>query len=91
MTFGRSYQDISKSNTVFLVQIISFSGSLPLKEIIWTKNTGQLFLMTNLFMKFQNCNLIFCNGHTNGRKDGQAQSNMPLQLFQSMGHKKGFQ
>ena len=25
---------------------------------------------------------------TDGREDGQAQSNMPLQLFQSWGHKK---
>ena len=44
------------------------------------------FMMTNLFTKFQNCYLFFCNGRisewTDGRMDGQAQSNMPLQLFQ---------
>ena len=38
--------------------------------------------MTNLFMKFQNCNLIFV---TEARKDGRTnpkQYNMLLQLFQ---------
>ena len=37
-------------------------------------------------MKFQNC--IFINFITDARTDGQAKSNMPLQLFQSWGHKK---
>ena len=41
------------------------------------KNMGQLFLMTNLFRKFQNCNLIFVmDAQRDGRKDGQAQRNM---------------
>ena len=45
--------------------------------------------MMNLFMKFQNCNLIFVmDAKTDGWKDGQAKSNMRLQLFQSWGHKK---
>ena len=40
-------------------------------------------------MKFQNCDLIFVtDAQTKGRTDGQAQRNMPLQLFQSWGHKK---
>ena len=45
-------------------------------------------------MKFQNCILIYfemdgcTHRHTHGRTDGQAESNMPLQLFQSWGHKK---
>ena len=48
----------------------------------------QLFFMTNLFMKFQNCNLIFVtDANTHGRMIGQSKSNMPLQLFQSWGHK----
>ena len=34
-------------------------------------------------MKFQNCN-NFCNGHTHGMTDGQAQSNMPLQLVKKV-------
>ena len=37
-------------------------------------------------MKFQNCILI--NFVTDARTDGQAKSNMPLQLFQSWGHKQ---
>ena len=37
-------------------------------------------------MKFQNCILINFE-QTEGQKDGQAESNMPLQLFQSWGHK----
>ena len=38
-------------------------------------------------MKFQNC--ILTNFEwMHGRTDGQAKSNMPLQLFQSWGHKK---
>ena len=37
-------------------------------------------------MKFKNCILI--NFVTDARTDGQAESNMPLQLFQSWGHKK---
>ena len=36
-------------------------------------------------MKFQNNILI--NFVTNAQTDGQAQSNMPLQLLQSWGHK----
>ena len=36
----------------------------------------------------------FCNGHTDRRTDdhtdGPAESNMPLQLFQSEGHKTSF-
>ena len=39
-------------------------------------------------MKFQNCILI--NFVTDTWTDGQAQSNMPLQLFQSWGHKNVF-
>ena len=48
-------------------------------EIIWSKKKIRVnyFLMTNLFMKFQNCNLIFV---TDTQTDGRAQSNMPLQL-----------
>ena len=43
---------------------------------------GQLFLMTNLFIKFQNCNLIFVtDAQTDGRKDGQTQRNMPFNFF----------
>ena len=47
--------------------------------------------MSYLFMKFQNCNLIFVTdthteGWTYGETDGQAQSNFSLQLFQSWGH-----
>ena len=46
-------------------------------------------------MKFQNCILINfvtgavrrTDGQTDGRTDEQAESNMPLQLFQSWGHK----
>ena len=38
--------------------------------------------MTNLFMTFQNCNLIFV---TDAQTDGQAQSNMPLQHFSKLG------
>ena len=59
-------------------------------EIIWTKKIWvKYFLMTNLFMKFQNCNLIFVTDiQTDGRNGGRAQSNMPLQLFQSWGHNK---
>ena len=38
-------------------------------------------------MEFQNCTLINFE-RTHGRTDGQAQSNMPLQLFQSWGYKK---
>ena len=30
----------------------------------------------------------FCNGHTDAGTHGQAESNMPLQLFQSWGHNK---
>ena len=49
--------------------------------------------MINLFMKSQSCNLIFVtdaqtDGRTEERTDGQAQSSMPHQLFQSWGHKK---
>ena len=45
--------------------------------------------MMNLFVKFQNCNLIFVmDAKTDRWKDGQAKSNMRLQLFQSWGHKK---
>ena len=36
-------------------------------------------------MKFQNCILI--NFVTDAHTHGQAESNMPLQLFQSWGHK----
>ena len=35
-------------------------------------------------MKFQNCILI--NFVTDARTEGQGESNMPLQLFQSWGH-----
>ena len=51
----------------------------PLKEHNSTKgdtldynfNTGQLFFMTNLFMKFQNCNLIFVtDAQTDALTDG---------------------
>ena len=35
-------------------------------------------------MKFQNCIINFVK---DARTDGQAGSNMPLQLFQSWGHK----
>ena len=41
-------------------------------------------------MKFQNCiliNLECTYGRMDRWKDGQAQSNMPLQFFQSWGHK----
>ena len=44
-------------------------------------------------MKFQNRILINfeqTHGRTDGRNDGQAKSNMPLQLFQSWGHKTVF-
>ena len=34
-------------------------------------------------MKFQNCN-NFCNRHTKGMTEGQAQSNMPLQLVKKV-------
>ena len=37
-------------------------------------------------MKFQNCILI--SFVKDAQTDGQAQSNMPLQLFQSWGHKQ---
>ena len=43
------------------------------------------FFMRNPYMKFQNCILI--NFVTDARTDGKAQSNMPLQLFQSWGRK----
>ena len=36
-------------------------------------------------MKFQNC--IIINFVTDARTDGQAESNIPLQLFQNLGHK----
>ena len=38
-------------------------------------------------MKFQNC--ILKKIVTDTRTDGQAENYMPLQLFQSWGHKKG--
>ena len=43
-------------------------------------------------MKFQNpiLNFEWTDGRTDAGKDGQAQSTMPLQLFQSWGHKKTF-
>ena len=46
--------------------------------------------MRNPYIEFQNCILIYferTHGRTDGRTDGRAQSNMPLQLFQSLGHK----
>ena len=40
---------------------------------------GQLFFDDKSIYEFQNCNLIFVTDtQTDGRKDGQAQSNMPL-------------
>ena len=43
----------------------------PQREIIWTKKIRvNYFLMTNLFMKLQNCNLIFVmDEQTDGRRD----------------------
>ena len=39
-------------------------------------------------MKFQTRNLIFVmDAQTDRQTDGQAQSNMPIQLFQRWGHK----
>ena len=39
-------------------------------------------------MKFQNCHLIFVmDAQTDGRTDGQAESNMPIFFFQGLGHK----
>ena len=32
--------------------------------------------------------ITFCYGRTDARTDGQAESNMPLQHFQSWGHNK---
>ena len=50
-------------------------------------------------MKFQNCSLKHferthdgrSDGRTDGRTNGPAQSNMPLQLFQSWGHNENFE
>ena len=54
-----------------------------------------LFFMRNPYMKFQDTSIHRLNvkkkvvrtqGHTETRTHGQAQSNMPYQLFQSSGH-----
>ena len=47
---------------------------------------GQLFSDDESLYEISKPYLKFVT--TEGGKDGQAQSNMPLQLFQSLGHKK---
>ena len=57
------------------------------------KNTGQLFIMRNTYMKFQIPSMHHSevnrrtHRHTDRHTDRQAESNMPFQLFQSWGHK----
>ena len=64
----------------------------PQREIIQIKkNTGQLFF--NAESKYEISKpypKLVMDGHTHGSKGGQAQSNMPLQLFQSLGQSTFF-
>ena len=69
----------------------------PLKEHNSTKgdnpdlkiNMYQLFFDEESIYEISKLYLNnFCNGRTDAHTHGQADSNMPLQLFQSWGHKK---
>ena len=53
------------------------------------QNTGHLFFMRNPYMKFQDTSIHRLKVKKKVvRTHGQAQSNMPYQLFQSWGHNK---
>ena len=55
------------------------------------KNTGQLFFYAESIYEISKPYLkLVMDGLTDARTDGQAQSNMPLKLFQSWGHKKKY-
>ena len=61
-------------------------------HLLFLKNMCQLFFMRNPYMTFQNCILInfeWTHGWMDGPTHRQAQSNMPLQLFQSWRHNEG--
>ena len=62
-------------------------GITPQREIIQIKkNTGQLFFDAKSIYEISKPYLkLVTDGWTDARTDGQAQSNMPLQLFQSWG------